>query len=119
MASSKQKSIKIRKHNLIQTRRENVFKDWKLKICKWMRIPVLHRYQFIYQVEYYSGKIQKGDVLINLQGVAFAVMSAGQGMATIMSHDPKSEQPRMTGAFGIIDSKQYDKKENETKTDKK
>ena len=102
MANIKQKTIKVRKHNLIDTRQEVAFKKWKLWLCKFIKIPILHRYQFIYNIEYYAGNIYKGDVVVNSQGVAFLIMSEGNKMATMISHDPKSEQPRVSGLFNVI-----------------
>ena len=113
MANLRSKTIKIRKYNLIDARVEKRFKKWKLIICQWINIPVLHNYNFIYSIDYY-GRVQlkKDDVLVDQRGVKFMVASAGNKMATIITHEPKSEQPKMHGVFHVINQEFLNKQQN-------
>ena len=103
------KTIKVRNSNLIDAILDKGIKKWKLYVCKFINVPVLHKYRFMYNISYYAGKIEKEDVLVNSQGVAFFVSSAGKGMATIVTHDPKSESPKMFGIFHVLAKKKFNK----------
>lgn len=103
MAKQKTRSIKIKKYSLVDAKRENKFKAWKLFICKLINIPVLHRYNFIYSVDYFAGQVHKEDVLMDQRGVGFMVVSESNKMAIIVSHEPKSEQPKMHGILYVVE----------------
>jgi len=100
------KTVKLRKYTLIDAKMQKQFKKWKLVICKMINIPVLHKYNFLYSIDYYAGKLKKDDVIIDQKGVVFMVASAGKGMATIITHHAYSEQPKMSGVFSLVEIKE-------------
>ena len=105
------KTIKIRKHNLLDARRDKSIKKWKLWVAKVLKLPILHRYNFMYSVNYYAGTIHKDDVIVSAsQKVTFMVLSAGNGIANIITHKAFPEQPHLSGLFHVMQKKEKNKK---------
>ncbi len=115
MAQKRARSVKIKKYSLVDAKLEKRFKAWKLFVCKLIGIPVLHRYNFIYSVDYFAGKLHKEDVVVDQRGVSFMVVSESNSMAIIVSHEPKSEQPKMHGILYIVEDPKKKEKDAELK----
>ncbi len=103
------RTVTLRKSNLFDARQELRFKRWKLIICNLINIPVLHRYNFVYNIEYIKGRLDDKDLIVDRKGVIFMVITASNGLATIVTHEAYSEQPKMHGVFTLIDRSQLKK----------
>ena len=98
------RTVSVQENELIKTDLKSKYPQWKLKICKWLRVEVADEYDYCYRIRYTSNntKLSANDVILNSEGRAFVVLKEMNRIAVIVTPKASVKPPYVMGTFRIL-----------------
>lgn len=75
------------------------FKIWFTKLLK---LPVKDKNQFLFRCQFKGNKLKQGDVILNYQGIFFAVAQVQKNRARVVTINYLDREPVCRGKFQIM-----------------
>ncbi len=96
--------VKVSKAELLKKELKSSIPKWKLRLSSIMGVDVADTYDWCYRVAYSSnsGTLKSGDVLVNSQGRAFAVIKEQSRVAILVTPRPSIDPPILYGTFRVL-----------------
>lgn len=106
----RRKSVTITKSDFVEKNKTTKFSKFQLWIAKKIKLPVNHKFNFMYKI-WYNGRsrLKKDMLVVSSCGIRFLVIDEKSKMAVLSTVDDGFTKPVLNGLLTIIDYAQEEK----------